>query len=118
MIQVFAFGDLKTFAAKANQAFDIKLVAGNVEPVASIFVDATRLENNNFTSLGPTEIIRHAIDKQVIAGNDLEFDDFFSSLHKHSRLNARSLLQCGLAVIGRKPDSVRFATDLDLLINI
>src|SRR2546425_7008517 len=91
-------------AAEGHKAFDIELVLGQ-------HFNAFGFENDDFTTLGPPKIIAHAVDEQMVAGEDLEFEDIFTFLKFLSITHASTSEE----VVRRKPNRKWRITDHETL---
>src|SRR6266542_70364 len=79
--QMPIISDSNPLAAQSHQPFDVKLVLRQ-------HVDAFGFENDDFSTLGPPEIIGYAVDEQMVAGEDLQFDNIFAFLESLTIPNA------------------------------
>src|SRR5262245_56271397 len=111
---------LEPFATEANETLDVELVIGDAPKrrLAVISRDSLRFEHDDFAAFGFAEIVRHAIHEEMIAVNDLHFDDRLSGLKKLIPAQARARFESGFAVIGRKPYRIPFPANGQRLINV
>src|SRR5687768_1233780 len=97
--------------AHDNHTFDVK-VAGDMRVIYSL-----GLENDDFAALRPAKIVRHSVDEQMIAADDLQFNYVLTlreNLRDRSTVRA---YQSGAPeeILRRKPNRVHHVSDLETL---
>lgn len=113
---MLVISDLDLVTADGDQAF-------NVERILLKIRDSCGFEDDDFAASGLTEVVGHAVDEEMIAGDDFEFKDVFAFLesmsgfdpgmveHEVIGLNAGAGWQIG----GWEPDIVPVVADSESL---
>jgi len=82
--QVLVITDLDGIAAQGHHAF-------NVIGVLLEVGNSGGFEDDDFASFGVAEVVGQAIDEEVVAGDDLEFDDVLAFAELLARFDSRVL---------------------------
>src|SRR5688572_18215741 len=111
--QVAVVTNANGFAAKGDKSFDVEFIFR--EPG-----NAPGFEDDDFAAFGRTEIVGNALDEQVIAGHDLQFDDVLAFVKNPSARVATVVGQAGALedAIRREPDGVHGVADLKPLAKV
>src|ERR1051325_10630098 len=105
---VVVFLNGKSFTAEADEAFDVKLVlCGDAR--------TSGREDDDVAALRFAEVIRQAVNEQMIAGLRLEAHDLFTLMIAIADLQPCARAEFLLAKIGGKPQRVRDAADAQCL---
>src|SRR5689334_9024165 len=80
-------------------------------------IDSLRFENDNLAPFWPAEIVGKAVNKKIIAANDLEFDHVLAPGENLRDGSSIEPDQTGALkdAVRRKPDGVQRAPDLETL---
>src|SRR6266550_1320742 len=100
-----------SFAAKTNEPFDVKLILLRD-------TGARSREDDDFATLGFSEVIRHPVNEQMIPSLGLEADYLFAFLVWLIESQASARTQFLLPKVRRKPNNMGLTTDLERLPDI
>jgi hypothetical protein len=119
--EVLIYSDAHGFAAKRNEALDVILSGVNPITNRSVRVEALGREYDDVSTLRVKKIVRNAIHKQMVAGDDFHLDDVLAALEVLSR-HAPAISRtdsCALEqIVGGKPNRVRAAVEDVFLLKV
>jgi len=104
--------DPDVLATESHQAFDVELILRER-------IDAFGLKDDDFAAFGFAEVVSEPIDKQMVAGDDLELDQVVAFL-KFAPERAVTIRESSALkqVVGRKPNRVGFLANSKRLFQV